>query len=376
MRIGIDVRLWGQTGVGTYIRNLVTNLSEIDKKNEYVLFARSFDKKDVEDNVPKSWVIVSADIPWHGISEQLKFPKLLNKFNLDLVHFPYFSVPIFYRRPYVITVHDLIVNRFNTGRASTLPLPFYVVKRLGYQTVLGNAIGQAKKIIVPTGTVGRDLMREYPFADKSKIQVTYEGGFDKELNPPAGGSKLKKIDGKYLLRVGNYYPHKNVEGLITGFKLFLNQRSAKVEQPKLILVGKKDYFYERMEKLVQSLGISSNILFLDNIDDSELVSLYKNAAATIVPSFAEGFSLTCVEAMSLGSPVLVSDIPVHREVCEDAAIYFDPKDLKNIAERIGFALDLIDSSRKELVEQGKKQAKKFSWRKMAEETLKIYESAI
>ena len=103
--------------------------------------------------------------------------------------------------------------------------------------------------------------------------------------------------------------------------------------------------------------------------------LYKNAAATVIPSYAEGFSLTAVEAMSIGSPVLASGIPVHHEVCGSAAIYFDPNDIANISERIGFVLDLTESSRRELIEQGKMQAKEFSWRKMAEETLETYTSA-
>ena len=129
MKIGIDIRLWNQTGVGRYIRNLVLNLAEIDKKNGYVLFARSEDFQSIKSEIKNpNWKLVKADIKWHSISEQINFPSILNKENLDLVHFPYFSVPIFYNKPYVLTIHDLIIDHFPTGKASTLFLPFYYFK--------------------------------------------------------------------------------------------------------------------------------------------------------------------------------------------------------------------------------------------------------
>src|SRR3990167_10485190 len=106
MKIGIDGRLWNETGVGRYIRNLVENLQEIDKDNEYVLFMRSTDIQkwkmlaSLRSGENRKWKVVPTDIRWHTISEQLKFPHILNKENLDLVHFPYFSVPVGYKRPF------------------------------------------------------------------------------------------------------------------------------------------------------------------------------------------------------------------------------------------------------------------------------------
>src|ERR1035437_3845411 len=150
MRIGIDARLWEQTGVGRYIRNLVVNLQKIDKKNHYVLFIRNQDLESVEKQIKnKNWKIVETNIKWHSISEQVEFPLVLNKQKLDLVHFPYFSVPILYKRPYVVTIHDLIINHFSTGEASTLFYPLYFGKRASYKFIIKQAAKNAKKIIVP-----------------------------------------------------------------------------------------------------------------------------------------------------------------------------------------------------------------------------------
>src|SRR6266498_3613752 len=146
MRIGIDARLWNETGVGRYIRNLVWQLQVLDKKNEYVLFVKPDwkDKKFRDDEATHSrWKIVRTDIQWHTLDEQLVFYKVLENELLDLVHFPYFSIPILYNRPFVITIHDLIINHFSTGKASTLPFPIYHIKRLGYQFVLKQAAKKA-----------------------------------------------------------------------------------------------------------------------------------------------------------------------------------------------------------------------------------------
>lgn len=374
MKIGIDCRLWNETGVGRYIRNLVENLILIDKKNDYVLFVRSRDQEEIKFTVHNSkFIIHTTDIKWHTLGEQVLFPRILNEQNLDLVHFPYFSVPVFYNKPYVVTLHDLIVQKFSTGRASTLPYPLYLAKRLGYKAVLKNAVRKSKKIMVPSFAVKQDLMDEYKFLPEGKILVTYEGGFDfniknKKLN-------IKGIEeGKYFVRVGNYYPHKNVEHLLMAFKMLINDFETR--NTKLVLVGKKDFFFKRIEKIIKSWDLTENVIFRDNITDDELLALYKNSIATVVPSFMEGFSLTAVEALSAESPVVASDIPVHREVCADTAIYFDPHDINDIKQKLNHAFMLTKESRAGFIEEGKKRAEKFSWDEMAKETLLVYNSVI
>ena len=148
MKIGIDARLWNESGVGRYIRNLVTQLQEIDKKNEYILFHLTHDKKDIESIVTNSnFHLRIANIRWHSVEEQLSIPGILARENLDLVHFPYFSVPIFYTGTFVVTIHDLILNHYPTGQASTLPSFVYYLKLLGYKFVVREAARKARHII-------------------------------------------------------------------------------------------------------------------------------------------------------------------------------------------------------------------------------------
>lgn len=369
MRIGIDGRLWSQTGVGRYIRNLVINLSNIDKKNSYVIFVGSKDLENVKEKIVNSkWKIVISDIKWHSLSEQTNFAKILNKYNFDLVHFPYFSVPIFYRKKYIITLHDLIGNKFKTGRASTLPYPLYLLKRQGYLFVLKNALKTSLKIIVPSNSVRNDLLSSYKNISAEKITVTYEGGFeDKSLK-----ESKALIKEKYFLRIGNFYPHKNVENLLIAFKDFVSK--PKYKDIKLVLVGKKDYFFKKIENQIKKLGLLESVIFIDNPSDENLLSLYKNAVATVIPSFMEGFSLTAVEAMSTGCPVVASDIKVHREICKDAALFFNPSEINDIKEKLEVILE-DNAQGEKIIQKGYQRVKYFSWEEMARLTLDIYESS-
>src|SRR3989344_7264399 len=116
MKIGIDVRLWNETGVGRYTRNLIKELQKLDQKNEYVLFVLEKDVSSIRYFVSnKNWKITIANIRWHSVDEQIKFSQILSNEKLDLVHFPYFSVPVFYSGKFVVTIHDLIINHFSTG---------------------------------------------------------------------------------------------------------------------------------------------------------------------------------------------------------------------------------------------------------------------
>lgn len=366
MRIGIDARLWNQTGVGRYIRNLVWQLQKIDKKNEYILFVQedvAIQALRIKHN--KNWRVVRVDIPWHSIVEQFKFPRILEKEKLDLMHFPYFSLPIFYRGLFVVTIHDLIINHFPTGKASTLPLPFYYAKRFMYLRILQHAVQDAKKIIVPLQAVKDDVIQTLQVS-RAKIVVTQEGS---NLIETKKGNIKKDKKSNYFLYVGNAYPHKNLERLIEAFVQFRNETKADI---KLVLVGKDDYFYKRLRKQIES---DSSIEIRHNVNDEELFILYQHARAFISPSLMEGFGLPPLEAMSASCPVLVSDIPAFREVCQDVAFYFDPTNISALKKQMQFMYNLDQRTKQKHIIDGLVRVKDFSWEKMAEETKKVYESS-
>lgn len=170
MKIGIDGRLINQTGVGRYTQELVRNLAVIDKENKYTLFLR--DKQDIPLPGP-NWEKRVADVRWHSFKEQVLLPFILRREHLDLVHFPYFSVPIFYPGKFVVTIHDLILNHFDTGQASTLPGLLYKIKRLGYKLVMWVALRRAVKVITVSQATKQEIVDHYQIKPE-KVIVTYE----------------------------------------------------------------------------------------------------------------------------------------------------------------------------------------------------------
>lgn len=363
MRIGIDCRLWNETGVGRYIRNLVIELQELDKENHYILFFQ----KDEFETVPlaKNFQKRLADIAWHSLDEQFSFKTIIEKEELDLMHFPYFAYPIGYRRKFIITIHDLIIDHFPTGKASTLPSPIYFLKRLGYKYILHQAIQNSKKIITVSGATKQEIIDHYqPIPEK--IIVTYEGT-DKNISP----SSAEKIDIKlpFFFSVGNAYPHKNLERFVEAFELFSKENS----QCYFIFVGKKDYFSTRLEEVVIQKRLMHKMFFYHEVTDGQLAYLFAHAIALVTPSLMEGFGLPAIEAMSNNCLALLSEIPAFLEVSGDAAVYFDPYDKEDIAKTLSLAYKKKIPDVAEKKYQGLIRAKGFSWKKMAKQTLEIYE---
>jgi glycosyltransferase involved in cell wall biosynthesis len=360
LRIGIDIRLQNESGVGRYITNLVQRLKKADKDNEYVL--------------------INPQIRWHTVKEQLLMPFILYGKRLDLVHFPYFNVPLFYFGKFVVTIHDLTISHFNTGRASTLNPLLYRIKRMGYKFILWNAIHRAERVIVPTDYVKRQIVRNYGIKT-DRVRVIYEG-VDRKLKAPASrrgrqSSKLKTTSQKlklikpqkFFLYVGNSYPHKNLERLIKAYQLAMKQWNN--EAIKMVLVGKEDYFYKKLRKRVKQMKLNKDIVFTGHITDKELAWAYQNAIALVFPSLFEGFGLPALEAMANGCLVICSDIPSLREICGNAAIFFNPKDLGELLNEMHKAT-IKPAECQEKIKLAHKRAAQFSWEKAAVETLKVY----
>jgi len=340
MKIVIDGRLYHQSGVGRYLQKLIENLAQIDQKNQYVIFLIKADFNIFE--LPaKNFRKRLVDIPWHSLAEQLLLPVYLISEKPDLVHFP-------------ITIHDLIIDHFDTGRASTRNLIIYELKRLCYKIIIKSAILRANKIIAVSQSTKKEIISHYGIVP-SKVQVTYEAADLKKTNDK------RLITNDYLLYVGNAYPHKNLERLLEV-----------ISNLKLVLVGKEDFFYQRLEKKLTS-NQKTQIIFFGYANDQQLANLYTYARAFVFPSLMEGFGLPGLEAMKIGTPVTCSDIPVFHEIYQEAALYFNPQNSSQMAQQISRLLQ-DKSLQDDLRKKGFGLVEKFSWSKMAKETKTIYES--
>ncbi len=370
MKIGIDARFFGSSGkgLGRYTQKLIENLEKIDAVNKYFIFLK---KENFEEYAPKNknFKKILADYPWYSFSEQLYFPWLLRKYKLDLMHFPHFNVPLLYGRNFLVTIHDLILIHFPTTKNSTLHPFFYRIKFLAYRLVIGYAIKHSKNIITVSNFTKKDILANYKKVMPEKIIVTYEACENYcffSVNRQEEILQKYGIIKPYLLYIGNAYPHKNLERLAMAFSL-LEKRGNSV----LVLVGKEDYFYVRLKKMIEQKKIK-NIIFTGYVPDEELELIERHAVAYVFPSLYEGFGLPPLEVMAKGVPVICSDHACMREILEKSAYFFDGKNEKSIAEAIKRIISNKEL-RKKMIARGYEQIQKYSWEKMAQETLKIYE---
>lgn len=176
---------------------------------------------------------------------------------------------------------------------------------------------------------------------------------------------------EYFLYVGNAYPHKNLTRLIQAIVFLDKKTNTKTE---LKIASSRNIFTQRLENEIDNQNASNFVILLGSVDDTKLADLYKNAKGFIFPSLSEGFGLPGVEAMKAGTLILASDIPVFKEIYEDNAIYFDPNDFTSIEAAMEEVLSMSASMRLTRIKKAKDFVKRYSWAKMAKETLKIYES--
>lgn len=372
MKIGIDARLYQETGVGRYIRNLIKWLALIDTVNKYTVIVL---KKDSEAfKIPANWDIFATDVKWHTLQEQLKLGNQLNKLNLDLIHFPYFSVPLTYRGKFVVTIHDLTNLRLATGRASTLPYPVYLLKHIAFKFILSQAITRSAAVIVPSNTIKDDLL-SYNAMVSDKVFVTYEGGMEQTSNKlrPTNTSLANRLPRNFMLYVGNVYPHKNPESILSILSLLKNHKDQPLKQLKSIVVCKNDYFLKRFKENARVLELEDQLIYFENVSDSELNLLYQKALFLIYPSFSEGFGLPLVEAMQNNCLVLCSNIAIFHEIGTEKMYFFDPFKPETAIAKIESIFNLNDSGKQELIKSYQTKLKNYSWQDLATKTLAVYQ---
>lgn len=364
--IVIDARV-RRASTGRYIAQLVEHLQNVDRVHRYTIIVQPDDDWKMRagnfKTVPSPHPQFSLN-PWHEIA----FARQLYKLKPDVVHFAMTQYPLFYFGNIVVTTHDL--NMFDYARPGKTPVPIFKVKMLLYRFLVFWSHFKAKKIVVPTKFVAADLKRYQPWANK-KVVVTYEAAL-----PPLQGAgvPVDDVTEPFLLYVSNVFPHKNAENLARAFDI-LHQKRPSLQ---LVMVGKKEQYYERFAQFVATLPCADKILmpgFKAFVTDQQLKWLYEHALAYVYTSVADGFGLSPLEAMTHGVPAVISEASCLPEVCGPAAHYCNPHSPSDIAEKIDEVLR-SEKLRKQLIAAGKERVKLFSWQKMADETLVVYESLL
>lgn len=362
-RIAIDARII-DSSTGIYIQRLLhwINREHADAYKFIVLVPSETQQKWQQ--LYGNLEVRACDVKSYSVAEQTKLIAALEACKPDLVHFTMPQQPFLWVRPSVTTIHDLTLVRFDNIDMNRL---VYKMRKAVFVSLLRTIMSRSKAIITPTQYVKDDILNYFGARYAPKITVTHEAGDPVGAEPEV----MKQFDGKgFLFAVNNAFPYKKIQRIIDAFA------ELKKTQPELhlLLAGKKDFFYEELEKYVAKKKIR-DVHFLGFISAGEKRWCYQNAVCYVSASLSEGFNISLLEAMYEQSPTVISNASCHPEVAGDASLYFDPYSTEELVDALTKVLS-SEKLRQELIAKGNKRVKEFSWQRMAEETVDVYRKAI
>ena len=365
MRIGIDARMLDNTGIGRYLRNLLTHLAQFEQPHEYVIFVNRGTAPVI---APPNFrfVTLTRPVPLYSLTEQSWLPLEIRRWQPDVMHYPNFDLPLWQCCPYIVTIHDLIYYLYPDQCPSKLAHA-YAKGMLWYATA------HAEIVLTDSVHSKQDLCTHFHLPD-TKIQVIYPAA-DERCAPGRSAETQRQLAEKYgitapyILYVGKHHAYKNIAALLHAYV----RDSAIVARYQLVIAGKRDLRQQVLYDTVARLDPGQRIILTDFIAEAELFDLYRQASLFVFPSYYEGFGLPPLEAMASGVPVITSNAASLPEVVGTAALQVDPHDETALADAI--CRVLTDPARAaELVQKGFAQAQRFSWRTAAQELFQVYTS--
>jgi glycosyltransferase involved in cell wall biosynthesis len=368
MKVAIDIRRAGDYGIGTYLRNVINQIARLDRESEYLLIGREEHVAEFEP-LPKNFRLLPYPAPPGSFRTHIHLPLALDREAVDILHMPWFYAPAMVPCKLLITVHDL------TDLVYPPPGPRMVQKaRLWFAR---RALEKASRIIAVSHAARRELERVFGVPGE-KIEVIYDALDERITSEPVAAEadrvlERHAVSRPYVLYAGNIKPHKNLVRLIEAFAVV---KAELREHPhygglKLLVIGDELTKHPGLRRAVVRTRMREDVRFLGFVPHNVLRVFYSCASAFLFPSLYEGFGLPPLEAMAHGTPVVTSNVSSLPEVVGQAAVLVNPENVFDIARGIRQVL-LDERLREELIRRGYEQVERFSWRRTAEQVLRIY----
>ncbi len=402
MIIGIDASRANRqrkTGTEWYSFYLIKNLAIIDKTNKYWLYLNTPPTQELIDAVSNNQNFSFKYLKW-----PVNFFWTLGRLSLEMLwcrpevlFVPAHTLPLFSPKKTINTIHDIAFVREKNlyfsekvkadAVSSRKIINFFVkiitlgkyradsVDYLYWSTAF--ALKHAKKIITVSDFTKREILSLYSKTKKDKIVVVHNGYSNDLYKPLNDESKMQSVLDKYniskpfFLYVGRLEKKKNTPTLIEALSL-VRENNPEIKE-KLVLIGNASFGFDEVKYVIEEFDLNNDVLIPGWVAEDDLAYLYNAATAFVFPTKHEGFGIPILEALACGLPTIASDIPVLKEIAEDAVLYFDHNDKHSIANAM-VRIVQDDDLRRDLRVKGLLQSQKFSWLKCAAETLKEIEN--
>lgn len=370
MRVGLDAHTLGrrQTGNETYMRELLGGLTAIgDPDVEYVCYHTSPDGSALSG---AAWQSLAGRgrirRVWPGaplVRVPVGFPLALYRDRVDVAHFQYVSPPVA-PCPIVLMVHDI------SFESNPEFLPWLQAERLRW--LVPRSIRRAAHTVTVSHFTRQQMLERYGL-HPDRVTVTHEAAgpaFKRVADPVALRVALDGLDipERYILAVGNLQPRKNLRTLLEAYASLVARD--RIEQT-LVLVGQVHYKGNAVLDHIERLGLRDRVRWTGYVPEPVLVALYNLADLFVFPTLYEGFGLPVLEAMACGAPVVSTNVTSIPEVSGDAAVLVDPRSVSEFTSAIERVVT-DSATRDRLRERGFQQAARFSWAKLARQTLEVY----
>jgi alpha-1,3-rhamnosyl/mannosyltransferase len=347
--------------VGRYTRNLARALPPVLDASEHLLVLRDPRGAGPLLNQAGNARCVDVALSPFTLRQQWVVPRVLRRHKIGVYHSPYYLMPFRPGAPAVVTIHDLIPFKY--------PRYFSVAQRWTYAVAIRLACRAARVIVAVSQTTARDVV-QLAGISAARIAVIPEAADPVfQPRPEATVAEVRarlRLPAPYALCVGANKPHKNLVRLMEAW------RQMGADAIPLILAGPWDDRFPEARRAADACG--DRVRFMGVVADADLAALYSSALLVVCPSEDEGFGLPLIEAMACGAPVACSNVASLAEVAADAVLFFDPHDVRSIANAVT-ALQRDTALRAELAQRGRGRATQYTWEDTARRTLEVYRTA-
>lgn len=378
MRVGIDARFitrHPRRGIGNYSLHLVAALARLSPSTSFFLYISIPDAEGILPRAPNV-TVRRLVMPAYPLWEQLALPRAAREDRLDILHCLGNTGPVRMPTSVRLVLSLMDVMFLQTGEFVPTPTNRYQAWGRHYRRLVGPRCARQSAFVVTISEFSRqDILALIPGLDPRRVEVTHlscDAVFQQARSAAPDPAPAQAAGRPYIFTLGADDPRKNTVRLVQAYLGLLKNNAIEYD---LIISGYANWEGSEAHQLVQRAGAGGRVTFLGFIPIEQLVALYRDAALFVYPSLYEGFGIPILEAFSAGCPVLASNVTSIPEVGGDAALYFDPLSVEEMAAAIMRVIG--DASlRASLARQGYARAQQFSWDETARQTLSIYERCL